>query len=175
MSAPPLCIYHGNCADGFTAAWAVWKRFPDAEFVPGIYGQESPDTTGRRVILVDFSYPEPVLRRMAEQARSLLVLDHHKTAAEALAWMPRAVTHFDRPRDPWTHHITEDAYLLECQGHPTCAAWFNMEKSGARLAWEFFHPGTPVPHLVRHVEDRDLWRFALPGIREIQAVIFSYA
>lgn len=22
----PLCIYHGNCADGFTAAWAVWKR-----------------------------------------------------------------------------------------------------------------------------------------------------
>lgn len=21
----PLCIYHGNCADGFGAAWAVWK------------------------------------------------------------------------------------------------------------------------------------------------------
>lgn len=20
-----ICIYHGNCADGFTAAWAVWK------------------------------------------------------------------------------------------------------------------------------------------------------
>jgi len=28
----PLCIYHGNCADGFTAAWAVWKRFG---FQPG--------------------------------------------------------------------------------------------------------------------------------------------
>lgn len=22
----PVCIYHGNCFDGFTAAWAVWKR-----------------------------------------------------------------------------------------------------------------------------------------------------
>jgi hypothetical protein len=21
----PLCIYHGFCADGFTAAWVVWK------------------------------------------------------------------------------------------------------------------------------------------------------
>lgn len=21
----PICIYHGNCADGFTAAWAVRK------------------------------------------------------------------------------------------------------------------------------------------------------
>lgn len=25
----PLCIYHGNCADGFTAAWAVWKALGD--------------------------------------------------------------------------------------------------------------------------------------------------
>jgi hypothetical protein len=23
----PLCIYHGYCADGFTAAWVVWKAY----------------------------------------------------------------------------------------------------------------------------------------------------
>ena len=33
----PLCIYHGNCADGFGAAWAVWKAHPDWEFFPGVY------------------------------------------------------------------------------------------------------------------------------------------
>jgi hypothetical protein len=22
-----LCIYHGFCADGFTAAWVVWKWY----------------------------------------------------------------------------------------------------------------------------------------------------
>ena len=26
---PDLCIYHGNCADGFTSAWAVWRRYAD--------------------------------------------------------------------------------------------------------------------------------------------------
>ena len=26
----PLCIYHGNCADGFGAAW-VFKRYADRE------------------------------------------------------------------------------------------------------------------------------------------------
>jgi hypothetical protein len=27
---PDICIYHGNCADGFGAAWAVRRRFGGA-------------------------------------------------------------------------------------------------------------------------------------------------
>ena len=30
------------------------------------------------------------------------------------------------------------------------------------------------PRLIEHIQDRDLWRFALPGTREIQANVFSY-
>ena len=41
----PLCIYHGNCADGFTAAWAVWRAHPDWEFYAGIYQTPPPDST----------------------------------------------------------------------------------------------------------------------------------
>ena len=38
-----ICIYHGNCADGFTAAWAVWRALGDAvEFIPGNYGAARP-------------------------------------------------------------------------------------------------------------------------------------
>lgn len=37
-----------------------------------------------------------------------------------------------------------------------------MGKSGARLAWEFFHPDAPLPDLVRFVEDRDLWAWQYP-------------
>ena len=40
-----------------------------------------------------------------------------------------------------------------------------MEKSGARLAWEHFYPNEPLPWPLRHVEDQDLWRFALPATR----------
>lgn len=39
---PTLCIYHGNCADGFGAAWAVWKKYPDIEFHAGVYGEAPP-------------------------------------------------------------------------------------------------------------------------------------
>ena len=79
-----ICIYHGNCADGFGAAWAVWKRFPNAEFFPGVYGQNPPDVSGKRVIMVDFSYKPSVLKEMAKKATSFLVLDHHKSAVEEI-------------------------------------------------------------------------------------------
>lgn len=169
-----ICIYHGNCADGFTAAWAVWKRFGDSiEYFAGFHGDEPPNVKGKRVILVDFSYPEATLRHMAQYAKSILVLDHHKSAQEALSWVPNAVVN-DAKIDPWMHHIGDDGAVLENQGHPNIVAWFDMEKSGAHLAWEFFHQRKPVPELVKHVEDRDLWRFKLYGTREIQSVVFSH-
>ena len=72
----PLCIYHGNCADGFTAAWAVWKRFGDTfDYHAGVYQQPPPDTAGRDVVLVDFSYKREVMLQLAKRANGVLVLD----------------------------------------------------------------------------------------------------
>ena len=140
-----ICIYHGNCADGFTAAWAVWKRHGDSvEYHPGVYQQDPPDVTGRNVVMVDFSYKRPVILAMAAQAEHILILDHHKTAAEDLVDLPENVE-----------------------------VVFDMDRSGAMIAWEYFH-STPPPKALEHVQDRDLWRFDLPKTREIQACIFSY-
>ncbi|MCI0350708.1 MAG: DHHA1 domain-containing protein, partial [Acidobacteriales bacterium] len=47
-------------------------------------------------------------------------------------------------------------------------------RSGAMMAWQHFFPDVPAPRLIEHIQDRDLWRFALPGTREIQANVFSY-
>lgn len=149
-----LCIYHGKCADGFTAAWAVREALGNIEFHPGIYQEPPPDVTGREVIIVDFSYKRPVLEQMIAQAKSLWVIDHHKTAAEDLAFLPK-VSYYD-----------DDL--------PKAAAFFDMERSGAGLAWDFFHAGKPRPAIVNYAEDRDLWRFNLPGSREVSAFIFSH-
>src|SRR5690606_24668973 len=51
---------------------------------------------------------------------------------------------------------------------------FDLECSGAMLAWEYFNPGEPVPDLIRYIQDRDLGRFELPNSREIFAAISSY-
>ena len=79
-----MCIYHGNCADGFGAAWVVRKALGEIDFHPGKYQEPPPDVTGKDVVMVDFSYKRPVLLEMAEKANSILILDHHKTAAEDL-------------------------------------------------------------------------------------------
>ena len=162
---PDICIYHAPCQDGFTAAWAIWKRWPDVEFVPGVYGDEPPDVTRKRVLLVDFSYKAPVLRRLAESAAFVAVLDHHKSAEADLADF--AVEAID-----WTTRF-EDEGLAGLAIH-NIQAVFDMTRSGAMMAWDYAHPGELAPGLVQHVQDRDLWRFNLPYTREIAAALFSH-
>jgi len=148
MNEKPLCIYHHGCTDGFAAAWAVRKHYGDGEveFHPGIYGEAPPDVTGRVVILVDFSYKRPVLLAMIEQAACVLILDHHKTAEADLADLP---------------------------GNNTVTV-FDMTRSGAMLAWNWFHPNKLPPVLFDHIQDRDLWQFKLHGTREITAALYSH-
>lgn len=166
-----LCIYHGKCADGFTAAWAVHKALgDDVEFHAGVHQDPPPDVAGRDVIMVDFSYKREVLLRMLEsgdirQANSILILDHHKTAAADLSGI-------DAPRGRYAPNDWRGDW-------ESWAIWpvrsvFDMERSGAQIAWDFFHPDKPRPNLVNYVGDRDLWHFALPSSREVNAYIFAH-
>lgn len=140
-----ICIYHGNCADGFGAAWVVRRALGDIQFFPGKYQDPPPDVTGKDVVMVDFSYKRPILLDMAKKANRILILDHHKTAEEDLVNLP-----------------------------PNVEMKFNKSRSGAMLAWEHFFPGEVPPQLLLHIEDRDLWRFSRQNTREILAAIFSY-
>ena len=53
-------------------------------------------------------------------------------------------------------------------------ATFDMDKSGAVLAWEHFHPAISIPRLLEYVQDRDLWRKAMPYSDEHTAWRRSY-
>ena len=158
MSNKLLCIHHFPCQDGFGAAYAVWKRFKDeVEFHPGVHGEPPPDVTGRHVIMVDFSYKAGVIMDMAHQAKSILVLDHHKTAEAELAEFPEASA-------TWDEHLRQPAVV---------GVQFDMTQSGAVMAWHYFHPGVPVPQLLLHIQDRDLWRFKLSDTKAISSWLFS--
>lgn len=174
-----MCIYHGNCADGFGAAWVVRKALgANVEFVPGVYGQEPPDVAGKDVVLVDFSYKYDVLAELAWRAKSIIVLDHHKSAAEDLGRFEpfHAGIEEDTRRDDGTPLLgwkTAHA-MANSQNGPSIACCFDMNRSGAMLAWDHYFLGQEPPQLLRHIEDRDLWLFKLEGTREIQANLFSY-
>lgn len=168
-----LCIYHGNCADGFGSAWAVRERCRRSgmtvEFHAGVYQNPPPDVTGRDVVMVDFSYKRSVLEEMSRKANAILVLDHHKSAAEDLAGLLAPRVGFSLKRD-----MAEIALNASMSASLPIEALFDMNKSGVGLTWDFLFPGEPRPKLIDHIEDRDLWKFTLPGTREIQANLFSY-
>lgn len=174
----PLCIYHGNCADGFTAAWAAWMRFGDEfDYHPGVYQNPPPDVRARDVVFVDFSYKRDVVMEMRKTARSILILDHHKSAAEDLA---HRGGNFGIDLTKYTGPVTWERHLHNAQQdiyegvHDSVYCLFDMNRSGAGISWDFFHPNDKRSKLVDYAEDRDLWRFNLPKSREVNAVIFSF-
>ena len=167
----PLCIYHGNCADGFTAAWAINKYFDgQVDFHAGVHQQPPPDVKKRHVIIVDFSYKKPVLEEMAKEAFTILVLDHHKSAAADLKDFPKPIF-----KAGWAAHLADaNGSVASDVGPGIPRVQFDMERSGARMAWDFFFHDKPVPEIVKIVEDRDLWRFNLPYTRSVMTCIFSH-
>ena len=102
----PLILFHGKCTDGFTAAWAAWRGFNrEADIQACNYGDPLPEVAGRDVYILDFSFPRPVLEEMYTKSKSLLVLDHHKTAEEALRGLPYCKFDMTRSgaRMAWDH------------------------------------------------------------------------
>ena len=137
----PLVLYHGrSCPDGFAAALAARLYFGNTVELLGLdHGDtktvdDLPDVRGRAVYILDFSFAADILQAIDARAAKLVMLDHHKSAAEKLT-----------------------GFACRCG-----VVHFDMDKSGARLAWEFFHPQDAVPDLVRYVEDRDIWNWQYP-------------
>ena len=173
----PVVIYHGGCWDGFCAAWVAKKALGDIEAIPAQYGRPAPDVHGRDVYILDFSYKRPEMRRILSQARKVVVLDHHKTAEADLAGI---VDEFIQRPD-----LIPSDLVSNPNGSELPLVWFDMTKSGGRLAWEFFNRSPDLfnpadmtmsraPWLVDYTEDRDLWRHALDGTQEINAALRSY-
>jgi len=149
MDNSTVVLYHDSCADGFTAAWVANRYLGDrADYIPVQYGQEPPDVSGKMVYILDFSYKRPAMEKIIESAGGIVVLDHHKTAKTEL-----------------------DGLIVEDIGR---IIRFDMSKSGARLACEYFFPNEPSSWLVDFTEDRDLWLWKLRDSRAVNAALASY-
>ena len=64
------------------------------------------------------------------------------------------------------HHKSAQADLAGLE-----YAVFDMDRSGAGLAWDYLFPGKERPWLVDYVQDRDLWRHELPDSRAVNAYL----
>ncbi len=173
----PLVIYHAHCTDGFGAAFAAWLKLGDnAEYLPMEYGQgvgaNLPMFEGREVYILDFSFPKQDMDDIFSEAQRVVWLDHHKTAFET--WLDSLTYSVLDPNEvvvgsPPAVGQVKEAY----RNTDKMYVRLHADKSGAMLAWEYFHPDTEVPMLIQHIDDRDRWQFKLDGSRELHAAMNS--
>jgi len=151
-----VCYFHAGCPDGFGAAWAVWKAWgEDARYVPRGHERDPMRRShvGETVVFVDIAPDNEYLRELADGAARVIVLDHHLTARDRYA------------SDPGVEN------LVVANGHEVV---FDLDHSGAVLAWSWFHPDEEPPSLLSYVEDQDLWNWKLPWTEAVNAAIGSH-
>jgi len=137
-------IYHAQCPDGFGAAWAAWKKFGD----------------NAKYLA---AHPGDAAPELPAEAVVLMVdVAYSRSRLLDLRSKVKQVTVVD-------HHLTNKTDIGDLPD-----THFDMNQSGATLAWQFLHPGKKIPELLLYVEDRDLWRFKLPDSREYNAGLSSY-
>lgn len=139
-----VILYHGDCPDGFSAAWAAWKKLGEsALYFPMQYRTAPPEEIkGREVYTLDFPYPKEAMeQQLLPVAKKVTIIDHHVGSKDLLSIVHESL--------------------------------YDEKHSGAVLSWHYFHPGVPVPKLLLYVEDMDLWLFKMPFAKEIGQVISS--
>ncbi|MDP3729710.1 MAG: DHHA1 domain-containing protein [bacterium] len=132
-----VVLYHGDCRDGFSGAWAAWKKFGKKASYYGLqYGINSsvklPEGIKNKVVyIIDFGLKEGrQMEDLVKANKKVVVLDHH-------------------------HGATKKAKLAtEYRSQ--------MNHSGAVITWQYFHTDKPVPQFFKYVEDLDIWRHSLP-------------
>ncbi len=144
-----VVLYHGDCRDGFSGAWAAREKFGKGADYYGLkYGPDNsvalPEgLKNKTVYLIDFCLKGGnQMKQLVENNKNVVVLDHHQDA-ESFVKMA-------------------DDYV------------FDNNRSGATIAWSYFHPKKPVPIFLKYVQDLDTWQHRLPHTFEASAYVDLY-
>ena len=137
-------LYHARCDDGFGAAYSAWLVLGQAAQYIPVAHGEPPP-----------ALPDDAIVAMVDFSykRSIVLGLHEKLQGLVIL----------------DHHLTAQSELAGLD-----FVHFDMDKSGAHLSWQFFHPGKELPELLSYIEDKDLWRFRLPQSKEVTAALRSY-
>ncbi|HVM58857.1 MAG TPA: hypothetical protein VMT80_00805 [Candidatus Paceibacterota bacterium] len=106
-------------------------------------------------------YGDPIPEHMAGRQVILVDFCYPKEEMEQMRAQAASVTVLD-------HHEGVREVAESFPGN------FDSKRSGATIAWAYFHPDEPMPSLLAHLEDGDLYRYALPDTRDIYSYIEVY-
>lgn len=139
MSKKIAVIYHGDCWDGFSGGYAAWKKF------------------GKRAEYFPMKHHEPIPKDLKNKDIYIVDFAFKEPIMKKLVAANKKVVALD-------HHISAEKATRMAHEYV-----YALDHSGAVIAWRYFHPHKPIPRLLRHVEDIDIWKFAIPHTKELMA------
>ena len=140
-----IVIYHKNCPDGFGAAWSAWKKF------------------GNQAEYIAVAHPSSPPKNL--KGKEVYMLDFCYSAREMQA--------ISRDADKLIvidHHASSQESAIKYSTKHV----FNLNNSGAVLAWKYFFPKQKVPKLLLYIEDKDIWKWSLKGTQEYLAFLETH-
>lgn len=161
-----LVIHHSPCSDGSTAAAVMSLLVSDhtsigllgttygkytlteenGSIVFESYNKRYRITGHTELMILDFSFKKEEIMLVSKYCKSLTILDHHSTAQQDLAG-----------------EFPENVSIT-----------FDMNRSGAMLAWDYVFPGLPYSRMVELVGMRDLWKHkGTPDQQDAEALQLS--
>lgn len=138
-----VILYHGGCPDGFGSAYAAWKKF------------------GETAEYIPMKYSQTVPEGLEGKELYFIDFCYTQDVMDDIAKRAKSVTVLD-------HHLGSKEVVESMPEHI-----FDEKRSGATIAWSYFHPDVPVPMLLQYVEDGDRYVFKLPDSRAVLA--YAYA
>lgn len=132
-----IVFYHKDCWDGFGGAWAAWKKMGSKADYVGLQPGAPPDFEVKNKEVYLIDTAFPI------PAMRQLLKNNLKVVL-------------------LDHHFSnkEVAEIVP-------EKLFEMDHSGAVLAWKYFHPKKATPVFLKYVEDADIWKWALPNSKAL--------
>lgn len=193
-TAKTFVLFHSPCPDGAFAALAAWLHFkasgeeeevrfvrhrvyetmevpsppstpaPSASPAPPSPSPLSSLSRGDNVYLLDYSGPAGFPQALSKVAKRVVVLDHHKTAAEQLGAVIEAKAWLKEKKEG--EEETESGNL---------EVLLDQERSGATIAVAHFNPSltASLTKAFAAIQDGDLWHWRLPESKAFYAGLHS--
>ncbi len=134
-----VVLYHKNCPDGFGAAWVMRKKLKD------------------KAEYIPVVHQNPPLASLVDKEIYMVDFCYNADVMEKLKKKNKKIFVID-------HHISQKEAVKISDG-----GMYDIKHSGSVLTWKYIFPDKKVPLFLRHIEDRDIWKFELNNTKEYLA------
>ena len=123
-------IFHYPCSDGLSSAFVVKKWYEE---------------NGKNIELIPKMINNDTIDTILYEGKNVLMVDIVTCDFEEIKKKAKNLVILD-------HHKTNQDKLIDID-----YAYFDMNKSGVGITWEYFHGSEEMPKFLLCIQDRDIW------------------